>query len=77
MARVLLDLPDDLAERARTAGLLNDASIGALLREAMRCRAADRLLELTEPIQRAPGAITEAEARELVEEAVAAIRSRH
>ena len=38
-----LNLPDSLAQEARKAGLLTSDAIERLLREAVRCRAADEL----------------------------------
>ena len=36
MTRITVSLPDDVAERARSAGLLSDRAIGQLLEDAMR-----------------------------------------
>ena len=43
MATLTIDLPDKLAEEARDAGLLAPGAIEAMLRESLRCRAADGL----------------------------------
>ena len=44
---VVVKLPDDLAQRAKNAGLLSDSAIQRLLEEAMRREAGRRLLEAT------------------------------
>lgn len=38
MTQVTVSIPDDLAQRARNAGLLSDNSIQRLLEDAMRTR---------------------------------------
>jgi hypothetical protein len=48
MTNIEITLPDDLARRAREAGLLSDAAIGELLEEAMRRQAGKRLVEIAE-----------------------------
>ena len=53
MTEVLVTLPDDLAQRARSAGLLSDAAIQRLLEEAMRRDAARRLLQVAEVLHQA------------------------
>jgi post-segregation antitoxin (ccd killing protein) len=40
-----ITLPDELAQRARKAGLLSDSAIQSLLEDAIRRRAGHRLLE--------------------------------
>lgn len=40
---IKLSLPDSLVQEARKAGLLTSDAIERLLREAVRCRAADEL----------------------------------
>jgi hypothetical protein len=51
MTELVINLPDDLARRARQAGLLSDSAIQELLEEAMRRQAGRRLLEVAEHIQ--------------------------
>ncbi|MCU0950418.1 MAG: hypothetical protein MUC68_05015 [Burkholderiaceae bacterium] len=46
MTELVLRLPDDLAQRARSAGLLTDSAIQRLLEEAMRRDADRRLLQV-------------------------------
>jgi hypothetical protein len=45
MTSITVTLPDDLAQQARSAGLLRDDAIAALLREAMQRRQVDRLFD--------------------------------
>ena len=53
MTEVVVTLPDDLAQRARSAGLLSDAAIQRLLEEAMRRDAARKLLQVAERLHEA------------------------
>lgn len=53
MTELMVTLPDDLAQRARSAGLLSDSAIQRLLEEAMRREAGRRLLAIAERIQAA------------------------
>lgn len=53
MTELMVTLPDDLAQRARSAGLLSDSAIQRLLEEAMRREAGRRLLAIAEHIQAA------------------------
>lgn len=76
MIKIVLELSDDLAERAREAGLLDEGRLEDLLREAIRRSAAQKLLAMTEPLPGAKGPVTEEEARALVEESIARVRSR-
>ena len=46
MTEVLIRLPDELAQRARSAGLLTDGAIQDLLEDAMRRRSGRRFLEV-------------------------------
>ena len=48
MTEVTLSLPDDLAQRAREAGLLSDHAIQELLEDAMRRNAGRQLLAVAE-----------------------------
>ena len=50
MATLTIDLPDDLAEEARDAGLFAPGAIEAMLRENLRRRAADELFEATDKL---------------------------
>jgi len=45
-----ISLPDDVAQRARTAGLLSDSAIRQLLEDAMRRRAGRALLDVARTI---------------------------
>ncbi len=53
MTQVTVSLPDDLAQRARNAGLLSDAAIRQLLEDAMRREAGRELLRLADEIRAA------------------------
>lgn len=48
-----LNLPDELAQRAQSEGLLNDLAIGQLLEDAIRRAAGRRLLEIGQRLQQA------------------------
>jgi hypothetical protein len=50
MTEWVLKLPDELAQRARNAGLLSDSAIEQLLEDAMRRRAGRKLLETAQQI---------------------------
>jgi post-segregation antitoxin (ccd killing protein) len=51
MTQVTVSLPDELAQRARNAGLLSDSAIRQLLEEAMRREAGRKLLKVADQIQ--------------------------
>ena len=53
MTELVIRLPDDLAQRARDAGLLSDRAIQQLLEDAMRRQAGQRLLEVARHIHAA------------------------
>ena len=53
MTELVIRLPDELAQRARQAGLLSDSAIQELLEEAMRRKAGRRLLDVAQRIQAA------------------------
>lgn len=53
MAELVVKLPDELAQRARSAGLLTDSAIQRLLEEAMRREAGRRLMQVAEHIHAA------------------------
>jgi hypothetical protein len=53
MTELVVTLPDDLARRARSAGLLSDSAIQELLEDAMRRQAGRRLLDVAERIHAA------------------------
>ena len=46
MTEFMVRLPDDLAARAQSAGLLSDSAIQGLLEDAMRRQAGRRLMEM-------------------------------
>jgi len=74
MTDLLIRLPDELAQRARSAGLLSDGAIQELLEDAMRRRAGRRLLEVADRIQAAgipPMSLAEIDAE------VKAVRAAH
>ncbi len=53
MTELLVRLPDELAQRAKSAGLLSDIAIQELLEDAMRRQAGRRLLDVVERIHAA------------------------
>ena len=53
MTEVMVKLPDELAQRAKRAGLLTDSAIQRLLEEAMRREAGQRLLQVAQRLQAA------------------------
>lgn len=53
MTELVVNLPDELAQRARSAGLLTDSAIQRLLEEAMRREAGRRLLQVAERVHAA------------------------
>ena len=53
MTEVVVKLPDELAQRAKSAGLLTDSAIQRLLEEAMRREAGQRLLQVAQRLQAA------------------------
>ncbi len=61
MTEITVSLPDDLAQAARSAGLLRDEAIAALLREAMQKRQVDRLFDTIGKLAELEPALTEAE----------------
>ena len=56
MTEVIVKLPDELAQRAKRAGLLTDSAIQRLLEEAMRREAGQRLLHVAQRLSRAGAA---------------------
>lgn len=53
MTELVVKLPDELAQRAKNAGLLSDSVIQRLLEEAMRREAGRKLLEVARRVQEA------------------------
>lgn len=53
MTELVVTLPDELAQRAKKAGLLSDSAIQRLLEEAMRRQAGQRLLRVAERLHAA------------------------
>lgn len=53
MTTVQFNLPDAVAQRARSQGLLTDEAIRELLEDAMRRQAGRRLMQLTERLHAA------------------------
>jgi len=53
MTTVQITLPDQLAQRAKDAGLLSDAAIQSLLEDAMRRQAGRRLLSVANELHAA------------------------
>lgn len=52
MTQVTVSLPDDLAQRARNAGLLSDSGIQQALEDAIRRQAGERLRDLMDRMPR-------------------------
>ncbi|MBI4755853.1 MAG: hypothetical protein HY778_10680 [Betaproteobacteria bacterium] len=53
MTEVVVKLPDELAQRAKNAGLLSDSAIQRLLEEAMRREAGRKLMAIAERVHAA------------------------
>ena len=53
MTELMVKLPDELAQRAKSAGLLTDSAIQRLLEEAMRREAGQRLLQVAQQLHAA------------------------
>lgn len=53
MTTLQVNLPDDLAQRAQSAGLLTDSAIQKLLEDAIRREAGRRLLDIGKRLQEA------------------------
>ena len=53
MTELVVNLPDELAQRARNAGLLSDSAIQRLLEEAIRREAGRKLLAIAERVHAA------------------------
>jgi post-segregation antitoxin (ccd killing protein) len=53
MTELMVKLPDELAQRAKSAGLLTDSAIQRLLEEAMRRETGRRLLQVAERLHAA------------------------
>ena len=53
MTELVVKLPDELAQRAKSAGLLTDSAIQQLLEEAMRREAGRRLRQAAETLHAA------------------------
>lgn len=53
MTTLQVNLPDDLAQRAQSAGLLTDTAIQKLLEDAIRREAGRRLLDTATRLQQA------------------------
>jgi hypothetical protein len=51
MTEVVIKLPDELAQRARNAGLLSDSAIQDLLEDAMRRQTGRQLLDVAQRLQ--------------------------
>jgi post-segregation antitoxin (ccd killing protein) len=56
-----LQLPDELVQRAQSAGLLTSEAIERLVRDAIRKEAARQLIEIGKELRTAPPAISEEE----------------
>ena len=56
MRTITVELPDDLAEEARSHGLLAAGAVEAMVREALRRRAGKELLEAADKLDTAKSA---------------------
>lgn len=78
MTELVVKLPDELARRARDAGLLSDEAIQKLLDEALRRQAGRELLEVARRLHGADiPAMTEEEVVALVKQVRAERRARN
>ena len=75
MPTLTIDLPDNIAKEAKDAGLLTPENLAQLLKDAMRRRAGQRLLDVVKRIQ-ATG-ISPMSDEEIVAEVKAARAERH
>ena len=53
MTKIEIELPDELAQRARSAGLLSDGAIQRLIEDAIRRQAGRRFLEVAQRVHEA------------------------
>jgi hypothetical protein len=53
MTTLTIDLPDNIAQEAKDAGLLTPEALAQLLKDAVRRQAGQRLLDVAKPIQSA------------------------
>lgn len=77
MTEVTLSLPDDLAQQAQRAGLLQPEALETLLREAMRARRVDRLFETMGRLRSQSPPLTEEDVQAEIQAARAARRARN
>ena len=75
MTELVVQLPDELAQRAKEAGLLSDSAIARLLDEAVRREAGRKLLAVAERVHAA--GITPMSMEEITAEVKAARAERH
>ncbi len=76
MTEVTVTLPDNLAQRARKAGLLRPEALAALLRDAMRERRIERLFSTMDKLAQLQPPLTEDEIAAEIEAARAERRAR-
>ena len=75
MTAIQIDLPDQIAEQARKAGLLAPEKLEQMIREELRRQAGDRLLEMMDRLHAVPGEpMTEDELRVELEAARAELK---
>jgi hypothetical protein len=77
MTQVILTLPDELAQQAQAAGLLDDQAVEAMLREAVRKQRVDRLFSTMEKLSTLPPVLTESEIAAEIAQARAERRRRN
>ena len=77
MTTVQITLPDQLAQEAQRAGLLQPQALETLLREAMRARRVERLFETMSRLRAQTPSLTEEEVQAEIEAARAARRATH
>ena len=61
MTHITVQLPDELAREARSAGLLQYDAIAALMRDAMRKRQVEQMFDTMGKLAKLEPALTEAE----------------
>ncbi len=76
MTTIAIELPEDLFQQARAAGLLEQPTLAALLRDELACRKAlTSLLDMTEPVRQGWPPMSEEEVQAFVQEAIDAVRA--
>ncbi len=74
VTKIAIELPKDLADQAKAAGLLEQKAVEQLLRDALRRRAAAELLAATESVRQGQPPLSAAQVQSFVQEAIDAVR---